>query len=436
MKQKTGDFSNNIYTLEYNSVKYYIKVEYDEKENKFIEIFIEKEKFIDDTFYYIKRNSEEFKEKLFRFCDANLKRIHELIVNLIDEKLVSITEINDNYLILSLKMFISGSKNPITAYLKLTKEKYDQNTLTKKLHKQIEELTLKVDKLTLEDWVKDDRIKMLSEKLNKLEEKNGMLFEKVNKSEEEKRIIKLLQIYPKMESSNQLRKYLEIDGYGKGKIQVVSVSLNDFNKEPNQWLKLGDKWNYDVIFFGMWDGNAGIPLEEEAANAVEAFIKDNGSCILTHDRIGPYLGKTGFNKLREYFGIKVGKWNNSPYGDYNNQWAYFSSKVKISKTGSLTTYPWKIGEINTVLTIPETHTSSNAAYKDNVWLELCDGRYEFGKEPDELHKANYSDTFYLSIKGKCAVIQAGHSINATNSDEKKIIANLIFYLYNLKKIKI
>ena len=110
-----------------------------------------------------------------------------------------------------------------------------------------------------------------------------------------------------------------------------------------------------------------------------------------------------------------------------------SSKIKIKKNGLLTTYPWKLGEIDTILTVPATHTTSNAAPNDNVWFELCNGRYEFGKEPDELRQANYSDNFYLSIKDNCAMIQAGHSNNATTHDEKMIIANLIFYLYNIKK---
>jgi len=52
------------------------------------------------------------------------------------------------------------------------------------------------------------------------------------------------------------------------------------------------------------------------------------------------------------------------------------------------------------------------------WLELCNGDYNPGKEPNELRQANYSNKFYLSIKDNCAMIQAGHSNNATTHNEK------------------
>lgn len=120
----------------------------------------------------------------------------------------------------------------------------------------------------------------------------------------------------------------------------------------------------------MWDTNADVPFEEESVNAIGAYINDDGSCIVCHDTIGYLERKSWFDKLREHFGLKVGKWENTSYGDYNNQWGYWSSKVKIKKNGSLTTYPWKLGEIDTVLTIPEAHTSSNATRNNNVlaWI--------------------------------------------------------------------
>ncbi|ORX79224.1 hypothetical protein BCR32DRAFT_246562 [Anaeromyces robustus] len=402
------EMDNNIKSknqiLEYSSEKYRLKVEYDKSKNNFIELFVEKESIIDSYFYNIKMNFSEFIEsrKLFRLCD-NLEEVFNLISKLIDENLVSIEEIiNDNQLILLLKMFVSGSEEPLTAKIKLLKKKFDQNELINKLYEQI------------------GTIEKLSERIDKLE-----------KECKRQQKIKILQIYPRVEAANQLRQWMEIEGYGKGIVDVNSVCLTNFNKEPYEWLKLGDKWNYDIILFGIWDSNSGIPLKDEAVNAITAFINDGGGCILTHDTIGLTYGKSGFNKLREMFRIKVGKWGESPFGDYDNQWGYFSTKIKITKTGSLTTYPWKIGEINKVFPVLLTHTTSNAVYKDNVWIELCEGDYKCGKEPNALKEANYIDNFYLSIKNKCAMIQVGHSNNA-NADEKKIIANLIFYLFNLK----
>jgi len=295
-------------------------------------------------------------------------------------------------------------------------------------------------KLLKEKYNKDTLIIKLSEQIDKLEEEKIKLSERIDKLEEQRKI-RILQVYPLVEASYQLWQWMEKEGYGKGKIHVDSVLFDDFNKNPDEWLKLGDKWNYDIIVFGMWDANGDKPLEDKAVNVTEMFIKDGGSCILCHDTIGYIWGNSGLNKLRDYFGLKIGKWGESPYGDYNQQWGYKSFKIKVTKTGKLTSYPWKIGEIETVLNVSETHTCSTAVPKDNVWFELCNGNYWDEKEPDALQKANYSDSFYLSIKDKCAMIQVGHSINCNThsnnnvvtSDEKKIMANLIFYLYNLKK---
>ncbi len=174
-------------------------------------------------------------------------------------------------------------------------------------------------------------------------------------------------------------------------------------------VKIRRHWNYDVVLFGIQEKEEKILLEKVAVTAIKDFINNGGGCILIN------FGDTNFSELKENFGFKIGKWNNN------------SSEVNITKIGLLTTYPWKIGDL-----VPKIPTTSNADYKNNRWLELCDGDYKCVKNTEELQKANYSDNFNLSINNNCAIIQVDHSNNVTTS-EKKIIANLIFYLYNLKK---
>jgi len=364
----TSNIKSKTTTLIYSSEKSELSEKFQltvECNESFIKMLVEKEEKNNDSFYYIKKDSEEFKNlvTLYKIYNYDLEKIYSSISYLIDEKkdLVSIKEVNDNYLILTLKMFVSGSKEPLIYNIKLLKEKYDKDTLIIKL----------------------------SERINKLEKEKINLYDKL----EEQRKIGILQIYSLVEAAYQLWQWMEKEGYGKSKVHVDSVLLDDFNKDPDEWLKLGDKWNYDIIMFGIWDGNKDHPLKEKAVNAIEAFIKDGGGCILSHGTVGYIWGNSGLNKLRDYYGLKVGKWDKSPYGDYNQQWGYISSKIKITKTGLLTTYPWKIGEIGTVLNVSKTHTTSDAAPEDNVWFELCDGNYGCGKGPDALRKANYSDNF-------------------------------------------
>ena len=47
--------------------------------------------------------------------------------------------------------------------------------------------------------------------------------------------INVLQIYPIDNAKNQLKTWMETNGYGKGIIKVNSVSLGDFNANPNTY---------------------------------------------------------------------------------------------------------------------------------------------------------------------------------------------------------
>ena len=63
------------------------------------------------------------------------------------------------------------------------------------------------------------------------------------------------------------------------------------------------------------------------------------------------MGKTyGIGKLTDKFNIILGRWPgmNNPSGTEvtnNKAWAYGSTKVKITKKGFLTQFPWSLGPI-------------------------------------------------------------------------------------------
>ncbi len=265
---------------------------------------------------------------------------------------------------------------------------------------------------------------------------DGVNYETVGVNFEEIESVKVLQIYPNASSANQLQQWMVNNGYGKGLIKVSAVSIDAYNSNPYAYLKSGNEWKYDVIFFGTWDCNGGKNLSQTAALATEAFIKSGRGCIMGHDTIGytwtgSGIKNTGFAYLRNYFGLKCGHWGNPVGADYNQQWGYISSQVHIVKKGLFTTYPWNIGEVGTVLNIPTAHTTDNAAKNENVWLEFHNGYYNAGQAPAALKNQGYSDTYYLSTQNNCAMIQTGHSSGAATVDEQKILANLIFYSVQL-----
>jgi hypothetical protein len=213
--------------------------------------------------------------------------------------------------------------------------------------------------------------------------------------------LKVLEIYP---SVSVLKGWT--DAFGLGKITTTSVSIENFNSNPNQI------WNYDVIVFGFADSNGGKDITMEASSVVEDFIKSGRGVLFGHDTLrGSYF--PGFERLSKYVNMTYSSnpWTSQPWNNWKNHGA--TSNVVIARKGFLTNYPYKIGDIGTVLTIPYTHTLNQIPGGD-VWLRFA------GEE----HIENY----YLTTWNNVAMIQTGHSGSQATVDEQKLIVNTLFYL--------
>ena len=107
-------------------------------------------------------------------------------------------------------------------------------------------------------------------------------------------------------------------------------------------------WNYDVMMHGTWDTNAGNVLNDNAISEIRRYIDAGKGVLAGHDTIGYKMGTTlGLSKLADKFNIKRGIWqgvNVNGY-DYNKAWGYMSTKVKLTKKGFLTQFPWSLGAI-------------------------------------------------------------------------------------------
>lgn len=172
---------------------------------------------------------------------------------------------------------------------------------------------------------------------------------------------------------------------------------------------------------GTWDSNNSKDLSAASKSLTESYINDGGGCIFGHDTIRWDTYNTAgalpnFTSLAKYVNITQ-----------NSYWAEgksnASTSVKIIKKGLFTTYPWNIGEIGTVLKIPAAHSVGQSGNGD-IWLEFVNQT-----AIPEGDKGN----FYLTTYNNCAMIQTGHSNGAATEDEQKIIANLIFYNYQLSE---
>ena len=196
------------------------------------------------------------------------------------------------------------------------------------------------------------------------------------------------------------------------------------------------------MMHGTWDGNAMNTISDSAVNIIGNYIDSGRGVITGHDSIGQIFGKKyGIGRLADKFNLYLGYWGEAAVETVDNRtasWGYSSDKVKITKNAFLTQFPWNLGPIGTVLNIPPTHTASNGA-KGNVWMEFTEGTHSQALtiKSDEDMRAQIPQgvniKYYLTTWNNTAMIQTGHSNGQSTEDERKVLANTLFYLKKLTK---
>lgn len=209
--------------------------------------------------------------------------------------------------------------------------------------------------------------------------------------------VKVLQVYP---YTPQLVDW--VNAYGQGKITCDAVTFETFNADPDR------VWDYDVIVFGFWDGNNSKDLTTESLEVVKSYISKGYGVLFGHDTMNS-ARIANFNSLASYCNVEL-----APYDTEWQQYSSNGSQVTIAKKGLLTNYPYQIGDVGTVLTIPYSHSVGQQTLGD-VWMT-------FTNQENPVYKA------YLSTWNNCALIQTGHSNGAATVDEQKLLMNTLFYL--------
>ncbi|CAB1248211.1 conserved exported protein of unknown function [Ruminococcaceae bacterium BL-4] len=208
-------------------------------------------------------------------------------------------------------------------------------------------------------------------------------------------------------------------GYGKGLISVDTVSISDFNANPDAYLKNADgSYKYDVLYFGAWDAFASQDLSSAAESKTDAFIKTGRGVLFGHDTMvdNDGISMPNFFKLAHYCDIQT----------IPHYTVLGSSQIKVFKKGLLTNYPWKIGDVGTVLNVPMSH-SNQLAFGD-VWMTYQPPYTYSGSAEATGSGGQGTNTFYLTSWSNCAMIQTGHSNGEATPDEQRVTANTLFYL--------
>lgn len=226
--------------------------------------------------------------------------------------------------------------------------------------------------------------------------------------------IKVLNVYPAqpylVEWMNTTIGETELPA-GKGIFDIDPVHFSTFNADPYNVLldELG-RWKYDVIFFGTADCNGGHDLNTQSVEAVQKFIDTGRGVLFGHDTIG---WGVNFNNFAEQAGLLC-------RGGITSR----TTSVSVVKVGTLTNYPWVI---RGNLAVPNTHTSGQHILDSTEWITLNNQKHT---DP----ATGATDGFYLCTKDNLAMIQTGDSTGQATDDERKILANTLFYLYQISQL--
>ena len=227
--------------------------------------------------------------------------------------------------------------------------------------------------------------------------------------------------------SKRFEPYGKENGEGDQIIHVTLMSLDQFHSylNVNNWKTKLEK-EYDVIVFGTWDASGSFLITDEDTEKVRQYLADGYGVLTGHDSLSKDFyssskGARSLLKLRKTFGIvsyPVDSYYNGGNPTYN-MWT--SNIVQITRKGLLTNFPWEIGDVGTELTIPTSHTTYHASF-GTVWMQFNG----YDMKPEKTTGLYHN--FYLSTYNNAAMIQTGHSNCDSTADERKLLANTIYYL--------
>jgi len=242
------------------------------------------------------------------------------------------------------------------------------------------------------------------------------------------REIRVLNICPNLNGGHMLQEWMDDPAVGLDKIKVTTRTMLQFNmlSNPETLLKGGGtEYQYDVIMFGSWDSNQHYDLTPAGATAVKNFLDAGRGVLFGHDtQIQPH---PNFASLKEYTNLDIDP------NDHRLEIERGSTHIRVINDGFLLKYPHRI-PYNENLTVPFTHSAGQYA-NGIVWMNYPDvvGNPPGMYDSPEIWYNGGTNNFYLTTWNNAAMIQTGHSNGAATNDEKRVLANTLWYLAQFTK---
>ena len=226
----------------------------------------------------------------------------------------------------------------------------------------------------------------------------------------------MLNVYPDIAGSDALKTWMNDPAIGFGRILVTPVSISNFNGNPNFYLKnVSGNYQYDVIMFGSWDANNNVDINLFATAAVRSFLDAGRGVLFGHDT-QCYLSPN-FSSLKDKTNLNLYHYPTVCYDRGGRT-------IRVVNDGFLLKYPHII-PYNANLTVPQTHVTNQTA-KGVVWMNFFNATSTCGAV--DMIVDGGTNNFYLTTWNNAAMIQTGHTGGQATNDERKIIANTLWYL--------
>lgn len=207
------------------------------------------------------------------------------------------------------------------------------------------------------------------------------------------------------------------DPAGMGLFNIDSVHIDQFNADPAAYMLDQDgNWKYNVLFFGSSDCNSYRDLNANSYDYVQRYVDSGRGVLFGHDTICSNFGHSYFCKFADQLGIlvKIDRTVNP------------TTSVSVVNIGTLTNFPWNIrGTLN----IPSCHSYGQyvgGTLKGKEWMTLNTTQLTD-------NETGAHSNFYLVTYGNLGMIQTGHSNGQATDDERKVLANTLFYLHQISQ---